>query len=504
MLPKVLLLLFFVASVRSATECLHRDFGYTGTVCVCNAEHCDTIDPITEVPSNQYISYTSNLEGLRFQREVGEFSSTENSKADVIDRSKRYQEIVGFGGAFTDATGINLDILDEQTREHLIRSYFSDEGIEYSLCRVPIGGTDFSTRSYSYLDTRNPDLELANFALQDEDYNYKIPYILQALELTENKLQFFASAWTAPAWMKTNEAPDGDGELKREYWQLWVDYFIKFFDSYKAEGIEFWGLTTGNEPSLAFFTWTGINSIGWLPWTQNKWIARNLGPTIRNSEYSDLKLMTHDDQRILLPLMFSLLADEAAASYLDGIAVHWYWNDFVPASWQTNIHELYPEKFFINTEACKGDRPWDSAVRLGSWDRGEQYARDIIENLQHWSVGWVDWNMALNTTGGPSYISNEVDAPIIVNPDTYEFYKQPMFYAIGHYSKFITKGSVRIGLPFKQNGVSIVAFDRPDEATVIVAINTGESETEIHIQDPDKGLISKVITAKSFNTIIYW
>ncbi|KAI4467328.1 glucosylceramidase [Holotrichia oblita] len=409
MLPKVLLLLFFVASVRSATECLHRDFGYTGTVCVCNAEHCDTIDPITEVPSYQYISYTSNLEGLRFQREVGEFSSTENSKADVIDRSKRYQEIVGFGGAFTDATGINLDILDEQTREHLIRSYFSDEGIEYSLCRVPIGGTDFSTRSYSYLDTRNPDLELANFALQDEDYNYK-----------------------------------------------------------------------------------------------NKWIARNLGPTIRNSEYSDLKLMTHDDQRILLPLMFSLLADETAASYLDGIAVHWYWNDFVPASWQTNIHELYPEKFFINTEACKGDRPWDSAVRLGSWDRGEQYARDIIENLQHWSVGWVDWNMALNTTGGPSYISNEVDAPIIVNPDTYEFYKQPMFYAIGHYSKFITKGSVRIGLPFKQNGVSIVAFDRPDEATVIVAINTGESETEIHIQDPDKGLINKVITAKSFNTIIYW
>lgn len=80
--------------------------------------------------------------------------------------------------------------------------------------------------------------------------------------------------------------------------------------------------------------------------------------------------------------------------------------------------------------------------------------------------------MALNTTGGPSYISNEVDSPIIVNPETGEFYKQPMFYAIGHYSKFIIRDSVRVDLPFKQNNVLTAAFDRPDGATVIVAINS--------------------------------
>lgn len=79
--------------------------------------------------------------------------------------------------------------------------------------------------------------------------------------------------------------------------------------------------------------------------------------------------------------------------------------------------------------------------------------------------------MALNMTGGPSYINNNVDSPIIVNADEKEFYKQPMFYAIGHYSKFISKGSVRVDLPFKQNGVLQVAFDRPDGATVLVAIN---------------------------------
>jgi len=337
---KVLLFCLLSASVKGATECLHRDFDNTGTVCVCNADHCDTIDPIEPVDSGLFISYTSNLDGKRFDREVEEFLTSIDGTADTIDHDVTYQTIQGFGGAFTDSTGINANALSDQAKLHLMRSYFSDEGIEYSLGRIPIGGTDFSTRSYSYLDTAQPDLNLTAFALQAEDFAYKIPLILQAKELTNDSIEFFASAWTAPAWMKTNEAQDGDGELKREYWQLWVDYFIRFFDLYKEEGIEFWGLTTGNEPSLGFFTWTGINTISWLPWTQNKWVRRNLGPTIRNSEYADLKLMTHDDQRILLPLIFSFFADEEAANYIDGIAVHWYWNDFVPASWMSNIHDL--------------------------------------------------------------------------------------------------------------------------------------------------------------------
>lgn len=81
-------------------------------------------------------------------------------------------------------------------------------------------------------------------------------------------MQLFASAWTAPAWMKTNGQQNGTGSLKDEYYQLWVDYFVKFFDLYKEQGIEFWGLTTGNEPSLALVPWTGINTIAWFPWDQ--------------------------------------------------------------------------------------------------------------------------------------------------------------------------------------------------------------------------------------------
>jgi glucosylceramidase len=70
---------------------------------------------------------------------------------------------------------------------------------------------------------------------------------------------------------------------------------------------------------------------------------------------------------------------------------------------------------------------------LGDWRRGEKYAEDIIENLENWAIGWTDWNLCLNEGGGPSWIGNWVDSPIVVNASADEFYKQPMFYAIGHF-----------------------------------------------------------------------
>ena len=67
--------------------------------------------------------------------------------------------------------------------------------------------------------------------------------------------------------MKTNEEYAGTGFLKPEMYQVWADYFRKFLDVYEDQGIDFWGITTGNEPSLAIFSFMGINSVGWFPWT---------------------------------------------------------------------------------------------------------------------------------------------------------------------------------------------------------------------------------------------
>ena len=96
----------------------------------------------------------------------------------------------------------------------------------------------------------------------------------------------------------------------------------------------------------------------------------------------------------------------------------------------------------------------------------------ILEDLNHWMTGWIDWNIALDLEGGPNWAKNFVDAPIIVNATANEFYKQPMFYAIGHFSKFLPESSVRVELRAHwKRGIESIAFKTPEDNIVIILYN---------------------------------
>ena len=88
-------------------------------------------------------------------------------------------------------------------------SYFGSDGIKYNLGRVPIAGTDFSIRGYSYDDV-DGDIDLKHFNLAEEDINHKIPLMKQALKLNPS-LRFLAASWTAPPWMKSSKKFIGFG-----------------------------------------------------------------------------------------------------------------------------------------------------------------------------------------------------------------------------------------------------------------------------------------------------
>ncbi|XP_069998576.1 putative glucosylceramidase 3 [Penaeus vannamei] len=128
------------------------------------------------------------------------------------------------------------------------------------------------------------------------------------------------------------------------------------------------------------------------------------------------------------------------------------------------------------------DAPDDEKVLLGSWARAESYAKNIIEGANHWVTGWLDWNLALDTTGGPNWAGNRVDAPVIVNATADEFYKQPMFYALGHFSKFVPAGSVHVTSRVVKDGdddegddegdLHTAAFTRADGGNVLILLNT--------------------------------
>lgn len=177
--------------------------------------------------------YVSSRAGMRFEKSLLPISTENVSVGSVkiaVDAGKQYQSIIGFGGAFTDSVGINLDSLSERTRYKLLESYFGKNGIRYSLARVPIASTDFSTREYSYADEVG-DLKMEKFSLADEDFKYKIPYILSAMNLTSGNIRLFASPWSAPGWMKTNGRMKGAGSLKGEvngeYYRSYATYLVK-------------------------------------------------------------------------------------------------------------------------------------------------------------------------------------------------------------------------------------------------------------------------------------
>ncbi|KAK5643509.1 hypothetical protein RI129_007354 [Pyrocoelia pectoralis] len=456
-----------------ASSCVPRYYGYSSIVCVCNETHCDEIPPLDKPSNDGYFVYTSTESGLRMHKQEYQFEEFEANDTHItvtVDTSQRYQTVMGWGGSFTDATGINFNSLDKITAGRLLSSYFSANGLQYNMGRVPIGGTDFSTRGYSY-DDGDEDLDLLHFNLTSDDFHYKIPLIKFARELSKGKLKLFASAWTAPNWMKNNGKYTGPDSLKFEMYQTWANYFLKFLSAYALHGIQFWGLTTGNEPSTGLSN-SQINSVGWFPKLMGNFIAENLGPTIRNSEFASLKLIAIDDQINNFPREIEAIFDnEKAKSYIDGFGLHYYLNTWYPKEWLTETHGKYPDKFILATEACEGYSMGEPHVKLGDWGRAENYAADIISDMNNWVTGWIDWNMALDLTGGPTYINNYVDSPIIVNSTGGEFYKQPTYYALAHFTKFIPQGSHRIAFTQSSDNVAVSAFIRPDDAVVVTILN---------------------------------
>lgn len=131
----------------------------------------------------------------------------------------------------------------------------------------------------------------------------------------------------------------------------------------------------------------------------------------------------------------------------------------------------------------------------------------FIQNLQHWGTGYVEWNYALDMYGQPNWAGFSSEAPILLNATAKEYYKDPKFYVLGHFSKFLVPDSVRVGVTADQtvdDTFNYVALRRPDNATVVVVYNLKDQKVEFVINDPNNGKIITQIEGHSVQTYIYW
>ncbi|XP_028650908.1 lysosomal acid glucosylceramidase [Erpetoichthys calabaricus] len=510
---RALLLLEAVTRIHggNTNPCISQSFGHDSVVCVCNATYCDTVGPLNLPDKGQYVSFLSSQTGARLERQIGEIHRvlSYSGLKLTFNTAKRFQRIKGFGGAMTDAAAINIMSLSHRTQNNLLESYFSEQGIEYNVIRVPMASCDFSKRIYTYADVPE-DFELRNFSLAPEDTRFKIPLIQTAQTLSKQPLLLFASPWSSPAWMKTNENLIGKGMLKGEpgnkYHKAWAQYFVRFLDEYAKYNLTFWAVTAENEPTAGLMTNYSFQCLGFTPERQRDFIALDLGPALASSQHHRVQLMILDDQRLLLPYWAKVvLSDLKAARYVHGIAVHWYFDSIAPARLTLEpTHSIFPDYYLFSTEACTGSYFWEKGIRLGCWKRAENYAHDILEDLNNFVTGWTDWNLALDLTGGPNWVKNYVDSPVIVDATKDTFYKQPMFYSLAHFSKFLPVDSQRVGLDGSgECNLETTAFLRPDGVAVVTVLNRGSKDEVYTIWDPDVGHIEAVSPAHSIQTFLW-
>ncbi|XP_062540118.1 lysosomal acid glucosylceramidase [Armigeres subalbatus] len=503
----------------------------TGSVCVCNVTYCDTLEFEDPTEPGEFVLVSSASNGTRFGQARGRFVQAENatflpavmlrSKQRMvrstrpvsveINRGRKYQQIVGFGGAFTGAVSYNLGLLKPELRDSMYRSYYSKKvGIGYSLMRIPIGGSDFDLKPWAYNESPMDDKLLLNFTVLDKRDQVRIEQIKELMQVADNhEIKLMGTAWSPPRWMKSNNDWSGSNRLKPQYYQTWADYHIKYLQLMKDAGLDYWAISTGNEPMNAVigFLFIRFMSLGWIAANQGKWVGENLGPALRNSEFKNVKLFAGDDQRYTFPWWFSQMdqGHPNATQYVDGLAVHWYWDGVTPPELLDQALNLYPDKLIFNTEASLGDKPFQThGPILGSWARAESYITSIMQDLQHSVHGWIDWNLMLNEIGGPNYANNYVETAVVVNATSgEEVYKQPIFYALGHFSRFITEGSVRFEVKSDYSGIVVVGFERPDNRTVLVFYNKKSSSCELTIHDPERGLTQLEVPPKSVHSILY-
>ena len=281
-----------------------------------------------------------------------------------------YQEIKGFGGAFTEAAGDTLYKLSPANRERILKLYFdTEEGIGYNFGRVHINSCDFSLGNYTYVEEGDQTLE--SFDIQREE-RVVIPMLKAAMQY--NEIDIFASPWSPPAYMKTTNKMNGGGKLKEEYYELWAQYYIKFIKAYKEHGITIRTISVQNEPK-AVQTW---DSCVYTAEEERDFVKNYLGEKAKEIGVGIL-FWDHNKERIIdrATVMF---ADEKLQDYIQGIAFHWYSGDHFEEL--EMFHKLYPNKDLVFSEGCY-------EYSLGESDTvkiGERYAHDMIGNFNNYCI----------------------------------------------------------------------------------------------------------------------
>jgi glucosylceramidase len=398
-----------------------------------------------------------------------------------VDPSRQFQRLRGFGAAFTEAAAATWQKLSAGRKQQVLEDYFSSStGHGYRFCRVHMNSCDFALGNYAHVDLPG-DTDLRSFAIE-RDQQALLPFIKAAQAVAGETIQLLVSPWSPPAWMKTNNQMNHGGSLRAEYRQAWARCYVRFIQAYESEGVPVWGVSVQNEPA-ATQRW---DSCIYTAEEERDFVRDFLGPELELAGLGQVRIVIWDHNRDLMVERAGVVySDPEAAKYVWGTGFHWYGeNHFDHVQL---VHDAWPDKQLLFTEGCQEGGP-----HIGSWDLGERYACSIINDMNRWTVGWIDWNLVLDEHGGPNHVGNYCSAPIIIDTANDSLMHQSSYYYIGHFARFVKRGVHRVLCAASRQDLETTAFVNPDSTTVVVVMNRTQQAIRFNLRTTDYKAVTEL------------
>jgi glucosylceramidase len=403
-----------------------------------------------------------------------------------LDPNQRYQQVLGFGAALTDASCYLLEQVDAAKRKAILDECFGGSGLGFSVARTTIGSSDYSVSAYSYDETTSPDPDLAHFSIE-HDRAYILPLLREARQVNPN-LFYFSSPWSPPGWMKAGGSLLG-GSMRKQYFPAYAGYFVKFLQGYSGEGVKIQAVTVQNE--------VDTDQDGRMPqalWGQEyemDFIKQHLGPALQQASL-DTKIWILDHNYNLWGRAGDELSDPDVYKLVDGVAWHGYVGS--PTA-MTRVHNMFPEKHAYWTEGGPDYKDPNYATDWANW------SSTFTGILRNWARCIVAWNLVLDENGRPDIGPFDCGGVVTLNSKTHEVSRSGQFHAFAHYSKVVQRGALIFASSGNVPGIDHVVAENPNGSRVLILTNQGhEQQVQCTLRDQ---ALTITLPADSITTLLW-
>ena len=455
---------------------------------------------ISFIEADAKVTWHSSVEGKYWNKEKApSLSDAAAAGAMVVEvTGERAQQMEGSGGTFNEIGWDMLCLLSDEDRNRVFYDLFSPEESNYSYCRMPIGASDYALNFYSLNDVAD-DFDMVNFNVNRDRY-ILMKYIKEAQKVRPD-LKMWASPWSPPAWMKTNnhyassidtDAVNHNGlpaeksqelhctgfRMQKAYLEAYAKYFAEFVKAYGKEGIEISAVNVQNEPCST----QKYASCVWRPEDLAYFIGHFLGPEFEKTGI-DTEIFFGTINRDNPAYTRAALDYGPASKYIAGAGFQWDGKGAIPY-----ISKEYPQLKMMHTEAeCgNGSNDWKAAEH--TWQQMKHY-------LSNGACTFTYWNMVLDKEGVSPWGWKQ-NSLISVDPQSRKATYNPEYYLMKHLCHALNPGDYRL----QTLGDDILAFEHPDGTKAMVIVNREETSKPVSIKISDKYL-NITLKPKSFNTI---